>query len=74
MNENTNRHSCRTCIWNDQCEDEQPCAFYDDGRYESMDLTDKELETLIQRRKLEFRKEFDAYLKDYYNERLCKYD
>ena len=47
MNENTNRHSCRTCIWNDQCEDEQPCAFYDDGSNE-IDLSDAEIEQRVE--------------------------
>lgn len=64
MNENTNRHSCRTCIWNDQCEDEQPCAFYDDGSNE-IDLSDAEIEQRVENGRRKFRNEYWKYMKEY---------
>lgn len=74
MKDYINSPSCRTCIWNEQCEDEKPCVFYDDGHNEITDLTDKQLEALIEKGRLEFRKEYNNYLNDYYSERLCKDD
>lgn len=64
MNENTNRHSCRTCIWNDQCEDEQPCAFYDDSSNE-IDLSDVEIEQRVENGRRKFRNEYWKYMKEY---------
>lgn len=48
MDENNNRLSCQTCIWNDQCEDEQPCALYDNGN-NKIDLSDAEIEQKIEK-------------------------
>ena len=64
MNGKINWHLCLTCIWNDQCEDEQSCAFYDDGRND-VDMSDDEIIQLVENGREKYRKEYWNYLKEY---------
>ena len=64
MDKNISRHSCRSCIWNDQCEDEYPCVFYDDGSNE-IDLFLEEIEYREETNKIKYRNEYWKYLKEY---------
>lgn len=64
MGDYTNRHSCCTCIWKDQCESEQPCDSYDEGK-DAIDLSDSEIEIQVENNRNEFRKEYWKYMKEY---------
>lgn len=65
------RHSCRTCIWNEQCEDEKPCEFYDDGR-NIIDLSDDEIQAKVENDRVKFTKEYENYVSEDYDERKHK--
>lgn len=62
------QRSCLTCIWHEQCEDEKPCSFYDDGR-DIMDLTDKEIQIKIENDRKIFAKQYEKYVAEDYDER-----
>lgn len=57
-------HSCRFCIWNEECEYKQFCQFYDDGR-DKINLSDKELEMEIEFEKSEYKIIYDEYIKEF---------
>lgn len=68
MRECNYRHLCRTCIWNEQCEGEKPCNFYDDGR-NITDLSDSEIQAKVENDRKQFAKEYENYVLEDYDER-----
>lgn len=56
--------SCKNCIWNDQCGDEKPCSFYDDGSSD-IDLSDTEIMQRVKLGRIAFRNEYWIYEKEY---------
>lgn len=65
MRDCINLPSCRTCIWNDQCEDNHPCVFYDNGNYDVMDLSDEEIHEMIGTKREQYNREYNKYVKEY---------
>ena len=64
MRDYTDQYSCRTCIWNEQCENETPCSFHDDGRSE-IDLSDTEIENQVESGRRKYEDEFSEYVKEF---------
>lgn len=62
MENNTGKYSCVDCIWQDQCQSDEPCAFFDDG---SGLPTDEEIEIQIEHGRKEYREEFHEYVSEY---------
>lgn len=62
MENNSGNYSCVDCIWQDQCHDDKPCAFFDDG---GEILTDEEIEIQIEQGRMEYREEFHEYVSEY---------
>jgi len=65
MEEYLCQYSCQFCIWNEYCEDEQPCDFYDDGQ-DKINLSDLEIEKHIEDERTKYRNEYKEYLKEFY--------
>lgn len=59
------KYTCLDCIWNSQCEDVEPCAFFDRGQYDDLELPDEEIELRIESGRVEYNRAFQEYIKDF---------
>ena len=64
MENQNDKLSCIDCIWHDQCEDDKPCGFFDDGR-DSMMHTDDEIEIQIETGRKQFESDYREYISEY---------
>ena len=53
---------CRECLWSDECYGDIPCRYFDD---EKMELSDAQLGRYIEKERLEFRREWARYARQY---------
>lgn len=56
--------SCLNCIWHDQCEDIEPCAFFDNGQYDDAQ-TDSEIEIQLEIDRKKYDQEYQKYIKEF---------
>lgn len=64
MKNRNDKLPCIDCIWHDQCEDEKPCSFFDDG-HNSMIPTDEEIELQIETGRKKFESNYREYISEY---------
>lgn len=65
MENNIGTYTCVDCIWQDQCQSDEPCEFFDRGQSEDSLLSDEEVEARIESERHKFHKEFQKYVEEY---------
>ena len=64
MEQNEN-YSCLDCIWQDQCQSDKPCAFFDMGKLDDELPSDYEIEKKIESDRAEYRKDYFKYVEEF---------
>lgn len=65
MENNIEKYSCVDCIWQDQCQSDEPCEFFFRGQLESELPTDEEIEVRIETERQKFHREFQKYVGEF---------
>lgn len=58
------KYSCLDCIWHDQCESEEPCGFFDRGRY-GLELSEDEIHASIESNREKYNREYQKYIQEF---------
>lgn len=58
------KYSCVDCIWHEQCDNYEPCEFFDRGQH-GLELSDDDLELSVESGRKEYDQEYQKYIQEF---------